>query len=47
MELIDATVSNDYDEVKRLLESGADPDVQSELEEDLQIIIVCYKETIH
>ena len=35
MELIDAAVSNDYDEVKRLLESGADPDVQSELEDDL------------
>jgi len=28
MELIDAAVSNDYDEVKRLLESGADPDFQ-------------------
>ena len=35
MELIDAAVSNDYDEVKRLLESGADPDVQSNLEDDL------------
>ena len=35
MELIDAAVSNDYDEVKRLLESGADPDVQSDLEDDL------------
>ena len=28
MELIDAAVSNDYDEVKRLLKSGVDPDFQ-------------------